>query len=245
MALPKSNGLVFYRGPSQLDGKPIVAIITGVKRHSDNIKTGDLLQTWILPQSPFPTQARKDGTISSVCGNCKYQKFKMCYVNTKCGVGGVFKCWKSKGYPVLNKKNIKLLHRHNLRIGSFGDPTSIPMKSWQPVLSACKSSVGYTHQWSTCDQRFKNICMASVDNRKEYFQAKQKGWRTFRVRLPGEVVLKSEMICPASNHKTTCEKCLSCCGLKQAKRKSVVIVVHGEKWKIRNFRRFRKVKLEV
>jgi hypothetical protein len=42
------NSVIFYRGPSQLTGDPIVAVLTGLVTRSSNAKTGPMLQTWIL-----------------------------------------------------------------------------------------------------------------------------------------------------------------------------------------------------
>ena len=63
----KPSGYVFYRGPSLLDGAPIIGIVT---TKSENRKTGPILQTWILradldPQAaarrdPALRQARKE-----------------------------------------------------------------------------------------------------------------------------------------------------------------------------------------
>ena len=42
------NGAIIYRGPSLLDGKPIVVIAVGLNSSSKNRKTGNMLQTYIL-----------------------------------------------------------------------------------------------------------------------------------------------------------------------------------------------------
>ena len=38
------NGAIIYRGPSMLDGSPIVAILTGIDKPSHNPKTGPMAQ---------------------------------------------------------------------------------------------------------------------------------------------------------------------------------------------------------
>ena len=48
------QGVVFYEGPSMLDGKPIVAIATP---STENRKTGDMIQTWILRRNIDPVRA--------------------------------------------------------------------------------------------------------------------------------------------------------------------------------------------
>jgi hypothetical protein len=48
------NGFIFYRGPSMLDGSPIIAVATGTARGSRNGKTGAEVQTWILRDDMSP-----------------------------------------------------------------------------------------------------------------------------------------------------------------------------------------------
>ena len=48
---PKLNGVVLYEGPSVLDGAPIAVIAT---LKSANVKTGDMIQTWIIRSDMHP-----------------------------------------------------------------------------------------------------------------------------------------------------------------------------------------------
>ena len=61
------RGVVRYRGPSLIDGGPIVAIATF---GSSNQKTGDVPQVWILREDEPPVRAAKTGADHSVCGDC-------------------------------------------------------------------------------------------------------------------------------------------------------------------------------
>ena len=54
MAKPK--GYVIYDGPSRLDGKPVIAILT---LESANIKTGNMAQLWIMARDEMPHVAKK------------------------------------------------------------------------------------------------------------------------------------------------------------------------------------------
>ena len=71
--LPRANGYVLYRGPSKIDGKPIVMIATGFKTGSGNVKTGAMIQTWILREDVEPHTAQKTGDDESICGNCPHR----------------------------------------------------------------------------------------------------------------------------------------------------------------------------
>ena len=74
--------MIIYSGPSKLDGQPIVAIATGLDSPTENNKTGDMIQVWILLQSMAPHHAVAMGADSSVCGNCSKRRGKGgdCYV---------------------------------------------------------------------------------------------------------------------------------------------------------------------
>ena len=62
------NHGIIYKGPSLLDGKPIVVIGTYSKRNS---KTGAVLQTYILCDDGLdPLEASKTGADFSICGDC-------------------------------------------------------------------------------------------------------------------------------------------------------------------------------
>ena len=65
-----AKGYVLHEGPSPFDGQPIVSIAT---LHSNNRKTGDMVQTWILPRDLHPLDAVKAGQDSCICGNCPHR----------------------------------------------------------------------------------------------------------------------------------------------------------------------------
>ena len=65
-----AKGYVLHEGPSPFDGQPIVSIAT---LHSSNRKTGDMVQTWILPRDLHPLDAVKTGQDSCICGNCPHR----------------------------------------------------------------------------------------------------------------------------------------------------------------------------
>ena len=123
-------------------------------------------------------------------------------------------------------------------LGAYGDPVAVPFEIWKMILNIGEDWTGYTHQWKKCDQRFKKICMASVDNEKEYKIARKMGWRTFRVRLIGDKILPGEMVCPASKeagHKTNCNRCLGCSGTASKNKKNIVIIAHGSCIKLKRY----------
>jgi len=222
-------GVMFYQGKSLFDGKPIIGIASF---RSKNTKTGNMVQSLIMREDVNPFTAWCNGQDVSVCGNCKHRLWRTCYVNKAFAPYQTFLAYKRNRYPLLNNTNIKQFNGRTLRIGSYGDPTAIPLECWLPIIKSCKSFSGYTHQFATCDQRWKKYLMASVDTISEYNRAKALGWRTFRIRTPITNRLPDEFICPASSEggkKTTCNKCCSCNGLAKEIKKDVCIIAHGRK----------------
>ena len=229
----KPNGIILYRGPSKLDGSPIVAILTGLQSASTNRKTGDMLQTWILPANVSPMDAVRTGQDAAICGDCIHRgvagKGRTCYVTLMHGPAAVYRAYQRGVYPKATAKHFTAIQGRPIRFGSYGDPVAVPVDTWANLLRFTKQWTGYTHQWRNCHPAYQYLCMASVESESEYREAKAQGWRTFRVRRADAPLLASECICPASDeggHKTTCADCVLCQGSAR-KAKDIVIMAHG------------------
>ena len=234
------RGFVFYRGPSQLDGAPIVAILTGLKTPSSNFKTGALYQTWILREDVNPIDAVRNGTDASICGDCKHRgtngRKRTCYVRLDTAPNNVYKSYHRGIYPELQLGEARALFKAGKRTrgGSYGDPAAVPYWVWHTLLDlgnvdSDDAGNAYTHQWRDYPE-LASFCMASVDTEQEYAEAKLLGFRTFRIRGKDQLMLEREFACPASaemGHKTTCELCQACKGNRSKTKRDVVIVVHG------------------
>jgi len=223
--------VVVYEGPSLLNGKPIVAIITGLYHKSSNRKTGPMAQLWILDATTEPHIAVKTGEDESVCGDCP-ARGKWCYVTTFQGPLSIYRTWKRGGYQ---RYNGDLLSGVVLRFGAYGDPAALPMRTIRDLGRRVCRFTGYTHQWQHCDRELRHYCMASVDTVSDQGQATASGWRTFRVCSPDSERLKGESVCPASDESgidITCHECGACDGRRRPRVKSnIVIQAHGAKTK--------------
>jgi len=242
--MSKPQGIIIYDGPSMIDGKPIVVIATGWTR-CHNEKTGNMIQTWIMRSDIPPVEANKVGEDTSVCGNCKHLKWKTCYVALYTAPYQIYLAYKRGKYQHFSPANAHWFKNHNLRLGSYGDPSALPISIWQGLVSMSDGHTGYTHQWKKCDPDFKQFIMASVDSEKEKIQANKMGWKTFRVRLENDVLHDNEIVCPASDEngkKTTCTKCLLCSGKSRAS-KSIAIIAHGGQYGEKKKRFIKIVKL--
>lgn len=233
------TGYVIYKGPSRVDGSPIVVILM-VK--SANTKTGNMLQTYIIREDVNPLEAVELGLDVSICSNCPARggivdeitgetTERTCYVNLGQGPLSVYGAYTRGNYPQLSPHHPiirELVQDRVVRLGTYGDPYAAPVGFWDVLLVGAKSWTGYTHQWRIATD-LRHLCMASCDSPSDYRLAQETGWRTFRVRLEDAPLFEREIDCPASKqsgYRTTCQDCRLCKG-DSIKAKSVSIPVHG------------------
>ena len=244
----KPNGVVIYRGPSELDGKPIVVIATGLAKASSNSKTGgDLIQTWILREDLSPTEAVNSGADESICGDCIHRGQivdgknvgRSCYVTIFQAPLNVWKSFHRGIYPTAIDL-ASTFEGRAIRLGSYGDPAAVPAEVWEEVTRHATFWTGYTHQWRKVPVIFAQWCMASADTPQDQAFANAMGYRTFRVRSLADPVLAGEVICPASEEagrKVTCSLCKACGGNGAKAKANIVIAAHGAASKVNAFAR--------
>ena len=228
------RGAIIYRGPSLLNGEPIIAAVTGLQGTSHNPKTGPMVQAWILRADKPPMAAVRDGSDDAICGACALRGEgavgRKCYVTPWLGPSRVWHALPDYLDPSWDDL-AALMEGRSVRLGAYGDPAAVPFEIWTALLRGAEGWVGYTHQWARCDQRLQALVMASVDTTEEALAARRAGWRTFRVRRPGESLMgATEFVCPPSDevgHRTTCQRCQLCRGTSSPAR-SVAILPHGK-----------------
>ena len=220
-----------WRGPSLVNGESIAVILTGLRLPSSNIKTGPMLQAWVMPVGIDPTTAWRTGTDRSVCGGCPRRHRSQggdgsCYVVKHHGPAAVYRAWVSGKYPAVTLAQAASLVAHRpVRLGAWGDPGAVPVEVWEKLLTRVSGWTGYTHLWRAAPG-LRPWCMASIDSSSESSEAHALGWRTFRVRKPSEIREASEIQCPASKEagrKLQCISCMRCSG----RGSNVVVVEHG------------------
>lgn len=243
--------IVIYRGPSMLDGAPIVVLASV---GSSNIKTGAMVQTWILRADVPPVDASKRSVDSSVCGQCprRHSLGGDCYVQPWQAPRSVWDSWDRQGRPGENwadQSQILALQAdalaYGLRLGSYGDPAAVPYTVWQDLIDALQPSkvVGYTHQWQVfADRSFdpsvtrdhyiwlRDHVMASCDTAAEAADARFLGWRTFTAIPAGTTPPEKSIQCPATRAENplNCYQCGVCDGSQgRPNRASVYLAEHG------------------
>ncbi len=216
--------IVIYLGPSMLDGSPIVVLAsTG----SSNVKTGPMVQTWIMRADMHPSEASATKADDSVCGLCprRHALGGDCYVQIVHAPRSVWESWDRQGKPGTNWTEQGAIlpltqdaRDHGLRVGSYGDPMAVPFTVWADLIDALAPSkiVGYTHQWrrvaasvtveihGTIVQSIENRdwyranLMASVDSVSEAVLARSLGWRFFLATDSDDPQIDRVIQCPAT-----------------------------------------------
>lgn len=221
------RNLVFYEGPSRINQEPIVAIATGFKYPSENPKTGNMIQTWMLPANMRPNEAQKTGVDESVCGTCEQRWFLdgSCYVVPQ-AITTVWDWWKRGSYQnVTDPADLTpLFSGRQVRLGAYGDPASVPIEVWDAMLAEA-TWVGYTHQWERDDLRdVLKYCQASVESEEGARLARGMGVGYFRIKRETDPLMPGEIMCPSITQGKQCVDCMACRGFTGGR---IAINVHG------------------
>ena len=207
----------------------IQAIMSNIRTPSANQKTGDMVQVTIIDADKKPTQAIKDRTDSTYCGDCPLRSGVGCYVNPV-PYNSVYKAVDGANVapvPDINKP---------VRYGAYGDPAFIPLDKLDTWSHRIPAHTGYTHQWHKVDRDYSRYFMASIDGISDRTreEAKDLGYRTFRILKPGETTAPGEIICPNYTTGVQCRDCKLCAGTASG-GKDIAIPVHGPANKVKAF----------
>lgn len=237
---------IIYSGPSKIDGSPIIAVYL---QGSNNGKTGNMSQVYILQADIDPVTANRTGTDFGICGDCPHRgkanpwktqglaAGRSCYVNIGQGPNQIYKAFKAGKYqPATLEELSKLGEGQMIRLGAYGDPLAVPSHIFRALLSKAKGHTSYTHASGLLPESTLSPHMVSADTKEQAQDAHSKGLRTFRV-IPvstwqqegSKALLNGEILCPASKEagaKVQCSDCGLCAG-QTIKAKSIAIPAHG------------------
>lgn len=221
----KPTGYIVFEGASELNGEPIVAIIT---LNSVNEKTGNMVQLWILRSDMHPSLAKKTAMDDAICGQCQFRQSLggACYVTIHQAPAAVYRTYSKGNYPEL--EDFSILEGRNIRFGAYGDPAAIPVSVLVTLKRYAKNNTSYTHQWkdNKDNETLKQVSMASVDSLAEAEEASKAGYRWFRVTNDIKTLRSDEIICPNTTKGINCADCNLCSGTSK-NAKSIVIEAHG------------------
>lgn len=232
-----TRGVVLYRGPSLIDGGPIVAIATF---RSSNQKTGDVPQVWILRADVPPVQAAKTSVDRSICGFCPLRGRvadgrnveRACYVVLHQAPSAVWLGYRRGIYREVAIAQLpRLFAGAFVRLGAYGDPAAVPLHVWRALLAQARGWTAYTHLWRTAN--LQSFAMASCETDTDAREAQARGYRVFRLVAPGTPRLPGYAACPASaeqGRRLTCMECRACNGSALGLPTShVQIEIHGQR----------------
>lgn len=235
----RAPAFVVYRGPSALNGAPIVAILTGLGRASKNTKTGHMAQLWILADGIEPHAAQQSGADAAVCGSCPLRPanaaaregtgLRACYVRTFQGPLATYRARHADPVDLDGACAALRLAGVAIRLGAYGDPAALPQAVVTSLARAAGYRMtGYSHAWR--EPRFAwlaSYIMASVETTYGARAAHAAGWRTFRVMPRDGMPLDGEILCPSQAHGVKCADCRLCDGARSdERRKSIAIHTH-------------------
>lgn len=237
----KVNGAIVWRGVSQIDGGEIVMIVTGLASGSANRKTGDMVQTWILRADMDPIDAMKLDLDRSICGDCPLRGYqdqaqgkrvgRACYVNVGQAPLSIWRAFARGTYPVMDALEVaELIDGRGIRLGSYGDPSLVPLQVLRDLVSTSKVRTGYTHQWRNVDAGYRELLMASADTVADRRDARLAGWRSFVVLPANGVKPEGAVECAATRERNrlNCFDCGMCSGVKAGRvATDVFILAHG------------------
>ena len=230
-SIKQPSGFILYRGPSLLNGAPIVVVAI---TKSSNVKTGNMVQTYILVdngQSPVVNVRALDDV--AICGTCPHRRGigGSCYVNLGQGPRAVADGVVRGIYPADPDSAQRASIGRMVRLGTYGDPAAVPASVWDALIVGSAGHTGYSHQWETGQAaHVMHLVMASADSMAQRVIAKAAGYRTFRIMPDGAPLMAGEFSCPASKeagYKKTCATCGACSGGVDSRKADAVIVVHG------------------
>lgn len=230
----KVPGCVLYRGESPFLPGEAGRYVVVMTMFSDNRKTGDMPQIWILCENEHPLEAKALGHHVAVCGDCPITK--LCYVNLAKRPRSVYETYKAGEYSEDPHAYDAIVRANGVRYGAYGDPVLLPLPLVAHLASLDarhKHWTGYTHQWRLAAyQAYRQYFMASAHTIDEMHQAWRMGWRTFRVGRADEKPAAGETQCPAQTSvDKQCVDCFACNGndreLAQPAARSIFALPHG------------------
>ncbi len=178
----KIGGVILWQGASAIDGAPIVLVANKFAGDSQNSKTGQQVQSFILPDpraagiecvGSRPAQIvswLKATAAKSICGDCPHAwqwdksageyKKGACYVKEYQSPAAVLGAVYRDSYPIAGRDFPAawipyLAQGLDIRAGSYGDPAACDPDIWAAFLALAKTRTGYTHGWKSAHAGFR------------------------------------------------------------------------------------------
>lgn len=215
------------------NGEKVAIIATGIKRKTNNRKTGDMVQIWILLADQNPIVAVQSGLdANTICQGCPFASGQGCYVNVGQAPLAIWKAYSKGKYPKLKPADYgKVFTGKKVRFGAYGNPTLIPLAMVKAIASVSKGWTGYFHNWRELGQTkaraYNAYFMASTETETSFNLANTQGLRVFHANIKQP---ENTVECLSDSRGISCADCQLCQGWNK-KAKNIWINPHGSKVK--------------
>jgi hypothetical protein len=173
----------------------------------------------------------------AVCFDCPFSQNRGCYTAKANQYAGFLSSLRSIGKASkwddipeysdsIAQRIVSMAKDRYVRLGTYGEPSLIPLPLIAEICGRAKSWTGYTHQYMRKPE-YAPFLMASLHSDRQMTYAEQLGYRAFIASK--EKLGKPFVNCPASKEagfKSTCSACGLCSGTLGKGNKSVWILEH-------------------
>lgn len=198
----------------------IVAVAT---RNSDNPKTGNMVQIWILDARMHPAESRATGADSqNQCEGCPLASNNGCYVGIN-PLGAIWRKLQRGGYETLEMGSPEwdaFFRGSDVRFGAYGNPSALPLEMVADIVRLARRHTGYFHDWAlmapVLAKSYGRFFMASAEPSTREF-AENLGLRTFTVSASRP---EGSIECLSDTKGLTCSECGLCDGTARSRSRS-------------------------
>jgi len=173
----------------------------------------------------------------AVCFDCPFSQNRGCYTAKANQYAGFLSSLRSIGKASkwddipeysdsIAQRIVSMAKDRYVRLGTYGEPSLIPILLIAEICGQAKSWTGYTHQYMRKPE-YAPFLMASLHSDRQMTYAEKLGYRAFIASK--EKLGKPFVNCPASKEagfKSTCSACGLCSGTLGKGNKSVWILEH-------------------
>jgi hypothetical protein len=215
----------------------VVAIAT---TESDNVKTGPMVQIWLIDRNMHPVESIRSGKDSTLqCAGCPFASGEGCYVSPL-PLMAIWRKFQRNEYPTLSLFSPEwqsFWAGKAVRFGAYGNPSLLPLPVVESIAGLARRHTGYFHDWKEMSRdearAYGRFFMASCES-WNVGKAHALGLRTFSVLPAGAKPPSGSLECIADSKGLTCAQCGLCDGTERSDRRnnplpSIWIQAHGFK----------------
>lgn len=225
------NGYLLHE--TETNGEKVAIIATGITRKTDNRKTGDMIQIWIILSDINPVASVASGLdANTICQGCPFASGNGCYVNVGQAPLAIWKAYKKGNYKQLDpSKYSSVFSGRKVRFGAYGNPTLIPLSMVKAIAKVSNGWTGYFHNWREMGIKkakdYNKFFMASTESEDSYKLSQTLGLRVFHAAVKQP---ESTVECLSDSRGISCADCQLCQGWNK-RAKNIWINPHGSKVK--------------